>query len=290
MAQTIVMLCEKREWGDFPKGPNWVFEPKLDGIRILGNMQPNAVKLVGRSGEEYTKKFPEVVDDLRKYPVSFISDGELCLKSGDFRSLGGRVHLKDRFKISLRAKIDPGIYYIFDVLGVNGQIVARQPLRERKQILNQIGEQDHVKIVRPEPLGELVKRVDTQELEGIVAKKLNSPYELRRSPNWLKSRPTEGFDLPIMGYEESNKPDRPFRSLILVWKGRELQASSGLTNEDLHYALEKFAEAKIVRTTREAGRDKHYFESPVGHAEVVFTSTPRLPVRFPRVVRLRFDK
>lgn len=291
MAQTIVMLCEKREWGDFPKGPNWVFEPKLDGIRILGNVQPNAVKLVGRSGEEYTKKFPEVVEDLRKYPMSFIPDGELCLRSGDFRSLGGRVHLKDPFKISLRAKMDPGIYYIFDVLGINGQIVARQPLRERKRILNQIGEQEHVKIVRPEPLKELVKRVEAQEIEGIVGKNLDSPYELRRSPNWPKFRPDNGgLDLPIIGYEESDKPGRPFRSLILVWRGKELQASSGLTNEDLHYAFEKFSEAEVSRTTREASRDKHYFKSPVGQAEVVFTSTPRLPVRFPRVVKLKFDR
>lgn len=262
----------------------------FDGIRILGNVQPDTVKLIGRSGEEYTNNFPEVVEDLRKYPISFIPDGELCLKSGDFRSLSGRVHLKDQFKISLRAKIDPGIYYIFDVLGINGQIIAKQPLRERKRVLNQIGEQEHIKIVMPEPLEELVKRVDAQELEGIVAKNLDSPYELRRSPNWLKSRPAEGFDLPIIGYEESNKPGRPFRSLILVWKGRELQASSGLTNDDLHYALEKFSEAEVSRTTREAGRDKHYFKSPVGQAEVVFTSTPRLPVRFPRVVKLKFDR
>jgi len=178
--QTIVMLCEKRPWPPTAL-PNHIYEVKYDGIRILGKKQDGAVKLVGRSGEDYTPKFPEVVEDLRKYTIDFIPDGELCSKSGDFRSLAGRVHLKDPFKISLRARIDPGVYHIFDVLGMNGQIIASQPLRERKRVLSQLGEMEHVKIVMPEPLEELVKRVDAQELEGIVAKNLDSPYELRRS-------------------------------------------------------------------------------------------------------------
>jgi bifunctional non-homologous end joining protein LigD len=290
MVEHIVMLCERGTWGSFPNDGKHIFEPKLDGIRILANKRENIVKLVGRSGEDYTDKFPEVVGDLQKYPMDFIPDGELCSANGDFRSIAGRVHLKDRFKIELNAKINPAVYCIFDLLSINGTYLVKRPLQERKQALEQLGEQEHVKIVRPQPLDVLIKLVKAQEIEGVVAKNLDSTYELRRSPNWIKFRPAEGFDLPIIGYEESDKPDRPFRSLILIWKGRELQASSGLTNDDLHYALEKFSAAKIAKTTREAGRNKRYFESPVGEAEIVFTSTPNLPVRFPRVVKLKFDR
>ena len=288
--QPIVMLCERGAWGAFSQGPDWIHEPKLDGIRILASKQGQTVKLVGRSGEDYTAKFSEVVEDLLKIPFDFISDGELCSANGDFRSIAGRVHLKDQFKIKLNAKVNPAVYYIFDLLNVNGAYLVKRPLRERKQALEQLGEQEHVKIVRPQPLDGLIKRVEAQEIEGVVTKNLNSVYELRRSPNWIKFRPAEGFDLPIIGYETSDKPDRPFRSLILLWKDKELQAASGLTKQDLQYALEKFSGAKIVRTVREASRNKHYFESPVGEAEIVFTSTPNIPVRFPRVAKLKFDR
>jgi len=287
--QPIVMLCERGTWGQFPQGSNWIYEPKLDGIRILAN-KGDTIKMIGRSGEDYTTKFPEVVEDLRKIALRFIPDGELCPVSGDFRSIAGRVHLKDSFKISLNAKANPAVYCIFDNIGTDGQLITSLPLHKRKRTLEAIEETEHIKIVRPQPLDVLIKLVEEQKIEGIVAKRIDSPYELRRSPNWIKFRPAESFDLPIIGYEESDKPDRPFRSLILIWKGRELQASSGLTKDDLHYAFEKFSAAKIVKTTKEAGRNKNHFESPVGEAEIMFTSTPNLPVRFPRVIKLKLDR
>jgi len=290
MARPIVMLCERGEWGSFPQGPDWIYEVKFDGIRILASKQGQAVKLVGRSGENYTDKFPEVVDDLKQYRSDFILDGELCSLDGDFRSVAGRVHLRDKFRIELNARANPAIYHAFDLLNLDGTYLVRHPLRERKRLLEQLGETEHVKIVRPRPLEELIRRVEAQEIEGIVAKDMSSAYELCRSPRWMKFRPAEGFDLPIIGYEESDKPERPFRSLILLWKGRELQAASGLSEQDLQYAFQKFSEAKIARTAKEAGRNKHYFEKPIGEAEVVFTSTPNLPVRFPRVLKLKFDR
>ena len=290
MAQPIVMLCERGEWGSFPQGPNTIYEVKFDGIRILASKQGQAVKLVGRSSEDYTDKFPEVVEDLQGYPHDLILDGELCSADGDFRSIAGRVHLRDRFRIELNARANPAVYYAFDLLKLDETHLVKRPLRERKLALERLGEKAHVRIVRPQPLDELIKRVEAREIEGIVAKELDSIYELRRSPSWVKFRPAEGFDLPIIGYEESDKPDRPFRSLILLWEGRELQAGSGLSDDDLRCAFEKFSEARVARTVRGAGRDKRYFKAPVGEAEVVFTSTPNLPVRFPRVLRLKFDR
>jgi len=290
MTQPIVMLCERGTWGSFPQGPDWIHEIKFDGIRILAAKQEQTVKLVGRSNEDYTSKFPEIVEDLLSYQHDFILDGELCSADGDFRTIAGRVHLKDAFKININAKANPAIYFVFDLLNLDGTYLVKHPLRARKQALETLGERGRVKIVRPQPLDELIGLTKAQKIEGIVAKNLNSAYELRRSPNWIKFRPAEGFDLPIIGYETSDKPDRPFRSLILLWKGKELQAASGLSEQDLQYAFQKFLEAKIARTAREAGRNKYYFETPIGEAEVVFTSTPNLPVRFPRVMKLKFDR
>ena len=285
-----VMLCQRGTWGAFPQGPNWIFEPKLDGIRLLSAKVGGEVKLVGRSGEDYTDKFPEVVADLLSYPGDFILDGELCSPDGDFRTIAGRVHLRDRFRIELASKASPAVYFSFDVLKVGEELVGSLPLRRRKEILEEMGERGRVRLVRPLPLDELLRLVGEQRIEGIVAKNLDSPYRFERSPHWVKFRPAEGFDLPIIGYETSDKPERPFRSLILLWRGRELQASSGLGEEELRQAFERFRTAQVVRVTREGGREKRYFASPLGQAEVVFTSTPNLPVRFPRVIRLKWDR
>lgn len=140
--------------------------------------------------------------------------------------------------------------------------------------------------MRPEPLETLLERVERHEIEGVVAKKPDSPYELTRSPNWIKFRPSESEDLPIIGYEESDKPDRPYRSLILQRGEKEVQASSGLSQEDLKRTWGLFSRAKVVRAV---GR-KRYFEVPVGVAEISFYGDGSIPFRFPKVLRIRFDK
>lgn len=248
------------------------------------------VRLEGRSGNDFSGKFPEVVASLLEYGVDFTVDGEICSSSGDFRVLSRRVHLEDRFKISVLSQQDPVIYHVFDVLEIDGEITVNLPLRQRKQILDALGETGRIRIVRPAPLQELVRMVEEGRLEGVVAKHLNSPYRFERTAAWVKFRPADPHDLPIVGYEESDKPERPFRALILEWGERELKAASGLSHEDLRLAMRVFSKATVARTVVAEGRRRHYFAHPIGHAEIQFTSTPNLPVRFPKVLRIRFDK
>jgi len=282
MAKTTVMLCQKGTYGQFP--PGMLYEPKLDGIRAVATKAGLSVRLLGRSGEEYTKKFPEITHELRNLtPQDFVVDGEVCGK--DFNSLAGRVHLEDPFKIGMRSKVEPCTYHIFDLLALDGRRLTELPLVERKKALETLGETEHVRIVRSEPLDALLERVEKQEIEGVVAKQPSSPYEFSRSPNWIKFRPSESQDLPIIGYEESDKPDRPYRSLILQRGDGEVQASSGLSQEDLERTHEMFSRSEIVRTV---GR-KRYFKHPVGIAEISFYGDGSIPFRFPKVKRLRFD-
>lgn len=118
LSKTNVMLCQKGTWGQFP--PGMLYEPKLDGLRIVGAKVGLSVRLFGRSGEEYTRQFPEITRELQALtPQDFVPDGEICGK--DFNTLAGRVHLEDSFKIALRSKIEPCTYYIFDLLTLNGQ-------------------------------------------------------------------------------------------------------------------------------------------------------------------------
>jgi ATP-dependent DNA ligase len=102
----------------------------------------------------------------------------------------------------------------------------------------------------------------------------------------VKFRKEDCLDLPIIGYEDTDKPTRPFRSLILLKDGKEVQASSGLSEADLRMLDEVFK----GKPQRQVGT-KRYFDEPVGIAEVKFYGrSPDIPYRFPRVERFRFDK
>jgi bifunctional non-homologous end joining protein LigD len=293
MGETV-MLCERCPWGSFPRGQDWVYEPKFDGIRCLAFKHGDTVRLVGRSGEDYTKQFPEIVQALRAIQGDFVLDGELCSEGAwDFRRIAGRVHLQDPFRIELRAKADPAVYWVFDVLEAGGKSLVSLPLKERKEALVNLlsSSSARVKPVLPLPLEQLVEAAEEGIIEGLVAKRLSSTYQFRRSPDWVKSRPREGEDAKIIGYETSDKPERfGIRSLILLGKHGEFQASSGLTAEDLKMLSEIFSKATVARVEKKEGRELRYFASPVGEAEVVMASAPGIPVRFPRVVRLKLDR
>jgi ATP-dependent DNA ligase len=277
----LVMLCERGEWGRFPSG--WITEPKLDGTRALAVKQGSHVKLVNRRGFDYAERFPEIVGDLKSYSHSLVLDGEIVSK--DFTSLAQRAHLTDRLKIELLSKVQPCNYVVFDILEVDGHRLTELPLVERKEFLKALGEREHVRVIRPAPLETLIKRVEAGEIEGIVAKDPSSTYEFKRSPSWIKFRRETTLDLPIIGYEDTDKPTRPFRSLILLWNGREVQASSGLSEADLKMLDEVFRgkPQRVVGT-------KRYFDGPVGIAEIRFYGSSDISYRFPRVERLRFDK
>jgi len=274
-------LCEKGVWGNFPE--DRLYERKLDGTRALAVKLGDKVKLVNRRGFEYTEQFPEIVASLLAYPHhALILDGEICDR--DFSTLAGRTHLQDRFKIEMRAKLHPCTFWVFDVLQVGVSKLSDQPLYARKQILEGLGERGQVKILKPEPLEVLLKEVEAKRIEGVIAKDPSSPYEFKRSTAWLKFRREDAEDLLIIGYEDTEKLTRPFRSLIFRRGDREVQASSGLSEADLRMLGEVFEqEPKYCVGT------KWYFEKPRFTAEVKFFGGSEIPYRFPRVVRLKLE-
>jgi ATP-dependent DNA ligase len=279
-----VMLCDKGVWGEFPAG--WLYEKKLDGARALVAKYGNEVKIVGRKRTDYTPKFPEIVADLKTYPNELvILDGEIVGK--DYSTLAGRTHLEDKFTIELRSKVEPCDFYAFDILAFDDiSEIYDLPLSARKEILYKLGERGHIKIVRPQPLGELLTLVEAGRIEGIVAKDPHSPYQLRRSPAWVKFRKEQVEDLQVIGYEDTDKPTRPYRSLILARGGREVQASSGLSEADLELTSQLFA-----KEPKHQVGTKWYFDSPHIIAEIGFYGgTEGIPYRFPKVVKLKLEK
>ena len=123
---------------DVPAGRGWVFEPKYDGIRILGSASGDGVMLVTRNGLDKAKQFPEIVDALkalrRATKRSFIIDGEIvALKENEparFQELQSRMHVTDSTSIERPRTENPATLIAFDILIDGKQPVIDDPWRK----------------------------------------------------------------------------------------------------------------------------------------------------------------
>ncbi|WP_244935492.1 ATP-dependent DNA ligase [Paenibacillus glycanilyticus] len=201
------MLLEKRE--EPFDDPRYIFEPKIDGHRLLLVKDGESVKLWTRHENEVTQRYPE----LHLPPLSCSScilDGEVAYvhpATGviDFEAVMERFRMTKLPAIQEGMRRLPVQYFVFDVLEVNGRDVRRIPLIERTAILNSImTETDHFRrVIQIDGRGKnLFEVIQQQKLEGIVAKRKNSSYVGRRSDQWLKMINYTYADVKIVGYRK----------------------------------------------------------------------------------------
>ncbi|WP_207492986.1 DNA ligase D [Aridibaculum aurantiacum] len=193
---------------DVMNDDEWLYEVKWDGYRILGTKKNKKVSLLTRSGLDYSRYYPVLVDELAALPVDVVLDGEVVVldKEGkpDFDALQaykGEEHLA---------------YYVFDLLWVDGYDVTGLTLVERKELLQQLlPASDVLKYSDHFDDGEsLLAQVKQLGLEGIVAKKRDSIYQpAKRSKHWLKLPTHVRQEFVIGGWTESDS-GRLFRSLL----------------------------------------------------------------------------
>jgi len=175
------MLCQKMaiEKAKEELDDSWVLEEKYDGVR--GYIEGG--KLYDRRGKDITWRFPEF-KGLSKFKETY--DGEIIAQDGQFNSISGRVHLKDRFLIDLAIKKSPAKFVIWDCCSVGN------PLSGRREVLEKTNFKDYDWIeVAPQhkvdKLQELWENVISTSKEGLIAKRISSPYqEGKRSRDWLK--------------------------------------------------------------------------------------------------------
>jgi len=218
---------------------------KLDGYRMRAACQGGAPILYSRKGLDFTESFPEIARAIKAIPFEgVILDGELVVlnESGhpSFNKLQARAKLGARE--AKRAAIEsPATLYVFDLLAFEGYDLRKLPLIKRKEILQ--------KILPPTgPLrysehfaknGEaLYEQVVNLGLEGIVAKKADSPYRSGRSSDWLKIRADRIDDFVVVGFSKPKGSRGGFGSLHvgaykdgrLIYCGR---AGSGFSGDQL---------------------------------------------------------
>jgi bifunctional non-homologous end joining protein LigD len=190
-----------------PKGGDWIFEIKWDGVRGLTWLQDSSITIYTRNNNRCERQYPELLV-LPHYidAEEAVLDGEIVVLDergiSKFGLIQPRIHNQDAHAIAKMGQKNPVHLYLFDLLYLDGYDLRKVPLIERKRAL--------AAIVKPHPLlrisdhftgGEELLEVARQSgLEGLIAKRTNSCYESRRSSEWLKLKLTSEQEFVIGGY------------------------------------------------------------------------------------------
>jgi len=199
------MLCQTADAAF--SSDEWLFELKYDGFRLVSHGGAGRARLHYRSGLDSTERFPEIASAIRAMPIDVVLDGEIVVLDGegkpDFHKLAARAQLTRASELQRAALTAPVTYMVFDVLAVGGHDLRQLPLVERKAVLKALMPAlgplrycDHIVGQGEAFLAAVVAR----GLEGVVAKKANSPYRSTRSRDWLKLKRDPEADFAICGY------------------------------------------------------------------------------------------
>jgi bifunctional non-homologous end joining protein LigD len=189
--------------------PDWGFEPKWDGIRAIA-FCGKETRLVSRNERDITAAYPEL-HDLHDQVVALeaMLDGEIVAfdeGTPSFQRLQQRMHVRDERRIEQLMKRIPVSFLVFDLLYVDSRDLTGEPLVERRRMLEDIVVPSEQLQVSPIIEGEgkaLFGAAFEQELEGIMAKRLDSLYQPgARSRDWLKVKVTFDADVVIVGWTE----------------------------------------------------------------------------------------
>ena len=212
----------------------WAYEMKWDGVRMTADVSPTAVRLVGRSGIDATIAYPE----LQGLSGSLggrtaVLDGEVAVLGPDGRSnfgaLAPRMHVRSAARAAQLAATIPATYLVFDILAVDGLPTTSLPYLQRRELLEAVVAAGPNWQVSPSFVGggaDLLEASRRMGLEGIVAKRLDSPYRPgQRSAEWIKIKNLAIQEVVIGGYTVGHgRREATFGALLLG-----LPAAGGLT-------------------------------------------------------------
>jgi bifunctional non-homologous end joining protein LigD len=293
---------------------DFAFEFKWDGVRTVSYFDRGGFRLLTRNNIDATHRYPELralAEALSDH--SAILDGEIvALDSVDrpsFERLQRRMHLTDATAIARAARQIPIFYVIFDLLYLDGQLLLEQRYLKRREMLEELVGPGRCWQVPSPHIGEGQAMIDVARranIEGIVAKKLDSAYEPgRRSRDWLKLKLSQRQEFVIGGWTpESSGLNRigalllgyfqpqsaPGQPLTLRYVGK---AGSGL-NESLQEQLKRLLERHRRETSPFVQRPPvadARFVDPILVAEIEYRGrTDAGMLRQPTFKGLRTDK
>ncbi|HUR36791.1 MAG TPA: non-homologous end-joining DNA ligase, partial [Terriglobales bacterium] len=204
--------------------PDWLFEVKLDGYRAVAFIEKGRARYVSRNQNEFTADFPELADlPARVRGKQVILDGEICVLDDEGRPSFSLMQQRTSYepgRVSRRSQLGgrPIVYYVFDVLYLDGYSLMRVDLEQRKELLRRLLKanetfrySEHF-LEEGLPLYEVARQ---KTLEGIIAKRRKGCYLQKRTREWLKIKITQMQECVIGGYTEPRGSREHFGSLVL---------------------------------------------------------------------------
>jgi bifunctional non-homologous end joining protein LigD len=175
--------CLPRPAKQPPAGPGWIHEIKHDGFRIIAYRDGDDVRLMTRKGYDFADRFPLIIDAIAALPArSCVIDGEAIACDENGLSVFDLLHHQRRDQIVMLCS--------FDLLTINGEDVRREPIEQRKAELAKLLRRPPDGIALNEQFtgdGAIIYRhACTLGCEGIVSKRLGSPYRGGRFAYWVK--------------------------------------------------------------------------------------------------------
>jgi bifunctional non-homologous end joining protein LigD len=193
--------------------PDWIFEVKWDGYRAIAVMNGKSVMLQSRNDKSFNEKFYPVYEALVKWNLHIVLDGEIVVINESGSSNFGALQ-------NWRSEADGElIFYIFDILWLDGHDLRLLPLMERRNILKTLKiPSENIRISEGfEESGiHLFESVKKMGLEGIIAKnKLSTYHENDRTRDWLKIKSHKRQEVIIGGYTLNDGSTKLFSSLLV---------------------------------------------------------------------------
>jgi bifunctional non-homologous end joining protein LigD len=276
--------------------PDWLFEIKWDGYRAVAEVKGKDTRFYSRNGLSYNKAYPRIFNELIKWDINAILDGEVVVFKDGLPSFQAIQNYRSTQNLAIQ-------FIVFDCLALDGKDLTKMKLIERKQILNELL-----------PASEIVKYCDHVEaegvalfeqarkinLEGIIAKRMDSKYYPdKRSKDWLKIKNINVDDFRIIGWTDPKASRKYFGALLLAQEvdGELIYAGevgTGFTNELLKSLFLKIQPLEIDKCPLDVPvkkeKDYHWAE-PKFTAQVQYVELTDVGhVRHSSFLGLRKDK
>ena len=233
---------------DVPRGSGWAFEVKWDGYRAIATVAASEASLTSRNGKDLTGRFSHVAKEIAKAVKTpdCVLDGEVCALDESGRS---------SFSAMQQGKAGtPLVYYVFDVLEVEGESLVELPLVERRKRLEKLLDKRNRTVRLSESFDDgaaLLQAAKEQQLEGIIVKRLDSRYaQGRRTRDWLKIKTHGEQEFVIAGFTKgTGRRASSFGSLVLgYYQGDELvyagNVGTGFNSKEIDKLLDKLRPLK----------------------------------------------
>lgn len=281
----------------------WVYERKLDGVRVLAGRDNDDPVLWSRNHKRVNAAYPEVADALADQEAGrFLADGEIVAFEGSqtsFARLQHRVHLTD--PDDARRSGVPIYYYLFDLLAYEGTDLTRLPLRTRKRLLREcfkFADPLRFSTHREEKGEEYYRQACERGWEGLIAKRADAPYRHGRTRDWLKFKCVADQEFVVGGFTDPHGQRPGFGALLVgYFQGQRLRYAGKVgtgydeqTLQDLRAHLDRLSRdsSPFAEAVRERGA---HWVSPKLVAQIGFTEwTTDGKLRHPRFQGLRTDK